>query len=193
MLESYQLETSPEPGMDWPEYARIAMAEWTALLEREGCTEADVQRFLELNPSMVPVVGRTPRWNLLITQPHLPGWTAHVPDFLWIAADSLTAYPVLVEIERPSKPLFTAKGIPSAEFTQAHHQLCQWAAWFAIPANVMAFREHYGLDGSWGGPLRDGGVAPQYVLIYGRRGQSSTTRKAQPQRASICRETASFT
>src|SRR5688572_3639289 len=127
---SYTLEKSPEPPMAREEYESLMRREWADLLAADP-EEATVQSFLERHPCMVPRVGHQPRWPMLVSQPRLPGWSSKVPDFLWIADDSLAAYAVLIEIEKPSKPRFRADGGRTHYFTQAQDQLSAWRAWFA--------------------------------------------------------------
>jgi hypothetical protein len=73
----------------------------------------------------------------------LQGLGTKVPDFMWIAADSGTIYPILIEIESPRKRWFTNQGKPNFEFTQAHTQLATWKSWFDSPTNRQLFLEYY--------------------------------------------------
>lgn len=96
------------------------------------------------------------------------GLTTRIPDFLWIAVDSSTISPILIELERPEKHWFTAAGVPTAELTQAQTQLAEWRAWMADPAHELLFRDFFGLsDESW----RRHAFRPMYILIFGRRNE----------------------
>lgn len=91
-----------------------------------------------------------------------------MPDFLWIAVDSATISPVLIEIERPEKKWFTSKGQATAELSQAQHQLMEWKRWMAEPAHQMFFRDFYDINDEYWRRLA---FQPQYILIYGRRNE----------------------
>ena len=113
-------------------YTTRVMGEFASLLSGEP-TEKEVQEFLDRHPALVPGAftpsgssGHYPLHCALITQPLLPGFHARVPDFMWIATHSGTWYPTLIEIESPTKKLFTSGGLPTAEFTAASTQLAQW-------------------------------------------------------------------
>ncbi|AVH45538.1 Shedu anti-phage system protein SduA domain-containing protein [Agrobacterium tumefaciens] len=188
---SYTIETGPA-AMSWDEYARLVAAEWAELLNSAHCShETNIQRFLEKHPCLVPggqsmsgPSGHMAYPAALITQPRLPGYEAYVPDFLWIAADSLHLYAVLIEIESPSKRMFRKDGQPTAEFTQAQTQLLQWKSWLSEPANQLIFRNHFRPVDEH--PWRK--LKPQYVLIYGRRSEFETKPELGRLRAGLARE-----
>jgi hypothetical protein len=98
----------------------------------------------------------------------LPGLSSKVPDFLWIAYNSVGIYPTFIEIERPGKVIFNADGSPSAKFTQASHQLVQWKAWLAKPGNDLVFKGEYGVSNA---PSGSGQLDPRFILVYGRRAE----------------------
>jgi len=105
--------------------------------------EAQYQEFLETNPCFVPggrsvdgPSGHGPWPHALIRQPKLPGLATRQPDFMWIATDSESTYPVLVELERPDKKWFTLDGRTHSDLNHAVDQLRDWEAWLAKPANV---------------------------------------------------------
>lgn len=120
----------------------------------------------------------------LITQPRLPGFKAKVPDFLWLATDSLNQYAVLIEIEAPTKRMFTKAGTPTAEFTQAQNQLTTWKAWLSVPVNQTIFRESYCSTHHY--PWRR--FVPQFVLIYGRRAELEARPELNATRAHMQRD-----
>ena len=138
MKKTYIIENAP-PAVSWDEYSRNVECDWKALLESpEGQVESNIQRFLESHPCMVPggqsmsgPSGHSAFPAALITQPRLAGFGERVPDFLWIATDSLHVYAVLIEIEAPTKKYFTGKGTQSADFSQAQGQLAEWKAWLS--------------------------------------------------------------
>jgi hypothetical protein len=99
--------------MSWDDYERRVIEEWQALLNSEaGCEERNIHQFLAKHPSMIPWVSRTPFPTALISQPPLVGIGQKIPDFLWIAKDSLNLRPVFIEIESPCKKWFTRADVP---------------------------------------------------------------------------------
>lgn len=141
---TYVQERGPQ-AMPFDAYAVRAQAEFMRLLVSDPA-ENQVQEFLERNPAFLPGA-RTPTGNsghlpehlALVSQPLLPGLKTKRPDFMWIAQHSMTWFPTLIEIESLSKRLFTQKGEPTSEVTQARNQLAQWRIWFNSPENVAVF------------------------------------------------------
>lgn len=107
---TYKLEDGPK-ALDWDRYSELVQRDWRDLLgAAEDHDEAVFQKFLETHPCMVPggqsmsgPSGHSAFPAALITQPSLPGFFEQVPDFLWLATDSLHIYAVLVEIEPPQR------------------------------------------------------------------------------------------
>ncbi len=172
---TYQMATNPPQPLAWDEYESRVLLEWAQVLNAPNVQEAAIQAFLERHPSMVPGAfltacagksGHCPQPVALISQPPLSGLTKRIPDFMWIAVDSSTISPVLIEIEQPSKRWFTQDGTPAAEFTQAQHQLAEWRAWMSEPANQAVFRDFYRLSDEYWRRLD---FRPLYILILGRR------------------------
>lgn len=167
--------TRPMP-LGWQEYSDVLQSEWFALLDREP-EEERVQEFLELHPALIP--GGTgdigPGGNhgsdlqVVFRQPRLKGaGRDFAPDFMWVTRSSSLITPILIEIEKPSKRWFTAEGRPTRHFVDAHDQLRDWRTWFATGSNAQTFQDQYAFLGdSW----RDRTLAPQYVLIYGRKSE----------------------
>ena len=170
------MHPNPVPAMSWADYSKVVSDEWAQLINSdESREEAKIQRFLESHPCMVPGAFRLNSWHshspytsFVIAQPPLQGIGAKVPDFMWIAGDSETLRPVLVEIETPDKRWFTKAGHPTAQFTQAHHQLAQWKDWMSNPTNQGVFYATYGIDGYF---LNSLAFKPHYILVYGRRSE----------------------
>lgn len=159
--------------MPWAEYEKRVRTEWAALLQ-SAPPEAEVQRFLERHPALVPGAhiglgsiksGHAPFPCALITQPTLQGLGEKTPDFLWIASDSAFLNPVFIEIERPDKRWLTKKGHAHHHLTQALHQINTWDEWFDRPANRQIFYDAYQLPRH----LRTRKWKPIWVLVYGRR------------------------
>lgn len=171
--KTYEMAVSPPPAMSWKDYSQIVEHEWQKLLASpHGEVEANIQTFLETHPCMVPgsqsmsgTSGHAPILASLLKQPRLSGFSQKIPDFMWLATDSMTNYAVFVEIETPQKKWFTGKGVPTADFTQARNQLSEWHDWITDPINQQSFLNHYRFHS----PFRS--FRPEYVLIYGRRSE----------------------
>lgn len=169
--------------MQWPDYERRLTAEWNHLLSIDPA-EGAIHTFIEKHPCMLPgafsfpASGSYPVRAALITKPPLQSTTRRVPDFMWLAADSATLYPVLIEIETPAKRWFTGRGIPTQQFTQALSQLREWRAWFSRPNNQAVFMQQFDID-----PDYDRGrFRPQFVLVYGKRAEFSENPHLLPLR-----------
>lgn len=168
------VENAPLP-ISWDDYAKTSYADYLDLLKTHSDDESAFQSFLEENPSFVPgafelfgTSGHYPFTQSLIAQPRLNGGIfTRIPDFIWLAQDSLSFTPVLIEIERPSKKMFNQAGIPSADFTQAFNQITEWKAILSIPENVLQFYNCFNIP-DW---IRKKTFAPQFGLIYGRRSE----------------------
>lgn len=152
-----------------------ALSATLPLCSPAGRLSGKFRSFLERHPSLVPGArtpgspsGHFPLHCALITQPRLPGFHSRVPDFMWIAVDSGTWYPTLIEIESPDKKLFTRDGQQTAKFSQAKNQLDRWHSWFCNPTNVQQFIELYGIPSSWCNLLNR---QLHMILIYGRRAE----------------------
>ena len=171
---TYEIETNPPSAMDWEKYKSNLMVRWKDLLDSEASNiEKNIQQFLEENPCLIPgpfgitfSSGHFPFPSAVITQPLLKGLATKIPDFMWIASDSGTIYPILIEIETPKKRWFTKEGITHSDFTQAHAQLTSWKTWFNSAANQQLFLEYYKVPGELYQTRR---IHPLYVLIYGSR------------------------
>jgi hypothetical protein len=162
-------------ALDWDTYSARAQGEFGSLIDGNP-PEADVQAFLERHPAMVPYPEGFKESGgsggahgdlhfAVFTQPPLPGIERPVPDFMRIATDSGGFYPLLVEIEAPSRRVATRHGDPSAAFTHALRQVGDWRHWFSQPAHQIEFRELYKIPHRWAHrPLY-----PRFVLVFGRR------------------------
>jgi hypothetical protein len=184
---TYELAPSPPPPMDWPKYRAIILENWSRLLSSDA-SEGAVQRFLERHPCLLPGQfgpigsGHGPFPPAIISQPALPDFTRKLPDFMWIARDSLTIYPILIEIEAPAKRWFSNSGVQTADLTRALNQLAEWKAWFQRPLNAGRFHEYYRIPND----LRS--LKPLYALIYGRRSEATRTSELRDKRLHLARE-----
>ena len=170
--KNYKLEAGPN-RIGLAEYLDAANRQLLELLDSNPA-EKEVQLFLEKHPSMVPgpltplgVSGHFPLHCSLITQPVLPGLPSYVPDFMWIARHSGAWFPTLIEIEKPGKKIFTGRGDPTSEFSQARNQLNYWRSWFNNPTNVQQFMDLYGISRRWNSIS----MCLRMILVYGRRAE----------------------
>lgn len=160
----------------WEQYSDRALSDWYSLLSQEP-EEDEVQRFLELHPSMIPGgsgdIGpgghHGSELSAVFRRPNLiGGGRVFQPDFMWVTRSTSLVTPILVEIEKPSKRWFRRDGRPTSEFTEAHDQLNDWRSWFARDGNKALFREKFLILGE---KYEDRPLEPQYVLVYGRESE----------------------
>jgi hypothetical protein len=175
--------------MAWEPYEAIVRQRWKALLDSGSSEERAYQQFFELHPCMVPgpfgligTSGHSPYPSAIISQPFLPDFSRRVPDFMWIARNSETIYPVLIEIESPSKPWFTKGDNQHSKLTQARDQITEWKVWFQNPLNVARLRDYYELE------ISGENIRPLYLLIYGRRAEANKTVERERRRSSLNRD-----
>lgn len=187
LTKTYEtIPAPPPPPVDV--YVSQAKEQWRTLLSSDP-EETAIQSFLEQNPMFLPGAltpgtrsGHDPLHGAVITQPRLPGLATKIPDFMWIAKHSATWYPTLVEIEKPSKLLFNANGIPTAAFTQARNQLTEWRVWFSKPENVQQFIASYAIP-DW---FRLGRTMQLHmILVYGRRSEFEGIPQLSEKRSSL--------
>lgn len=187
LQQTYQLEQGPA-AVEFSDYARVAGRALSDLL-KENPAETRVQKFLESHPSFVPGAwspgGGTCGSRLLymlVSQPSLPGLDGRRPDFMWLTANSDTWFPMLIEIESPSKRIFRGDGVPCAAFTQAKNQLDQWRSWFHEPTNQLKFQTDYGVPEEW---TARKAMRLHMILVYGRRSEFEHDARLSKQRASL--------
>jgi hypothetical protein len=188
MQKTYQMVDGPPP-MAWATYETLVHEAWKALLDSGSSEEREYQQFLERHPSMVPgpfglvgTSGHSPFPSAIISQPVLPDFTRRIPDFMWIARNSETIYPILIEIEAPTKPWFTKADVQHAKLTQARDQITEWKTWFQNPLNVARLGDYYQFK------VRGENIRPLYLLIYGRRDEANKTVARQRRRSSLSRD-----
>ncbi len=187
--KSYEITAGAPACMAWDDYEKIILTKWDVFLNSDDSKiERNVQEFLEQHPCMIPgpfgligTSGHSPWPAAMISQPVLPSLSVRIPDFMWIARESVNVYPILIEIESPHKKWFTKAGRPSSEFTQARDQITEWMAWFEKPQNVLQFRDIYNVRDSLGK------LKPFFLLIYGRRSEANRTEALHEKRASMGR------
>jgi hypothetical protein len=167
-------DNAPKPLED-KKYLVNANKVFNSLLTNFPEDESKFQNFFELNPSFVPGArdefsimgqsGHEPHLSCLITQPKISGLIKRIPDFMWLANDSVYFSPVIIEIEAPSKKCFRKDGNPTSEFTQARNQLEEWQTILKRPENILSFYRDFAIPQD----LIDLTFKPRFVLILGRR------------------------
>lgn len=172
LTKHYEIIKDAPKEIAWNEYYPLVMEEYLQLLKTSGDDEKAFQVFFENNPSFIPGAlelfgqsGHYPHMDTLISQPQLGVSFKRIPDYVWLAQDSLTFCPVFVEIEKPNKKMFNLQGNASADFTQAIGQIKEWRGLLKNPINVQVFYEYFDIPLH----LRKKVFNPQFLLIYGRR------------------------
>ena len=168
------------------------MERWQALLDSEDSRdETLLQAFLERHPSLLPGShsvngdsGHSPFPVAVIAKPKLPGLSDREPDFMWLATDSSSLYPVLIEIETPHKAWFYGhRAEIHSDLTHAHGQLAEWRAWFGRGHNRTAFLEYYDIPPD----MARRQLEPRYVLVHGRRDNFESVPRRREKRAELAR------
>ena len=174
LVKQYDIIPDAPKAINMGEYIIKSDLKYKALLETEANKEHSFQHFLEENPAYVPgafevfgLSGHYPYMNCLITQPRINDKQLRIPDFMWLANDSLSFCPVLIEIEKPSKEQFRKDEINRFEFTQAYNQIIEWKAILSTISGQESFYERFSIDEE----NRKKEFKPQYILVYGRRSE----------------------
>jgi hypothetical protein len=193
-LPGYLAESErTSPGRPDPEtYDQFLTERWQALLDSEDSRdESLLQAFLERHPSLLPGShsmdgdsGHGPFPVAVIAKPKLPGLSDREPDFMWLASDSSSLYPVLIEIETPHKAWFYGdRAEIHSDLTHALGQLAEWRAWFDRGHNHTAFLEYYDIPPE----MARRKLEPRYVLVHGRRGNFETIPRRREKRAALAK------
>ncbi len=172
--KTYEMHPHAPAPMSWEQYSTRVSAEWSELLESQaGCDERLIHQFLAQHPCMIPGAfsvtgpsGHGPFPSAVLSESPLSGNGMRIPDFIWLAKDSLNFTPVFIEIESPCKRWFTKKCEPTHDLTQAINQFAQWRAWLNRPENLAVFFEAFEIPDYM---RRDLTFRPEFVLIFGRR------------------------
>lgn len=187
LKKNYEMIKDAPPALSWDVYAQQSYEEYQTLL-KETKNECDFHTFFEQNPSFIPgafqffgVSGHSPYTHSLISKPTLNGLFNRVPDFVWLAKNSLYFTPVLIEIENPSKKTFTSSHNQTADFSQALGQIAEWKAILSKPENILQFYQNFAIPNE----IRIKTFAPQYLLIYGRRAEFENNQILLNKRAQL--------
>lgn len=190
--KKYEIIPNPPPALSWADYSKDSYAMYQALLNDPNSNEQTFQKFFEENPAFVPgafeifgTSGHYPYTQSLISEPEIYGAPfKRIPDFIWLAQDSLFFTPVFIEIEHPGKKTFTKSGIQTSEFSQALGQILEWKAILHEPENILAFYKCFNIPDR----VRDKTFQPQFVLIYGRRSEYEGQPLLRKKRAELAQD-----
>jgi Shedu protein SduA, C-terminal len=194
-LPGYLTASEPTaPGRPSEEvYDDLLMKQWRTLLDSPASrNERLLQGFLERHPSLLPGSntmdgdsGHGAFPLAVVSQPKLPGLSDRHPDFMWIATDSESLYPILIEIETPHKQWFYGdRAEVHSDLAHAQGQLAEWRAWFNRGHNRTLFLEAFQVPSL----LRERRLSPRFVLIHGRRANYETSPLRRAKRVELARE-----
>jgi Shedu protein SduA, C-terminal len=193
-LPGYLAESErTSPGKPDPDtYDQLLVERWQSLLDSEDSRdESLLQAFLERHPSLLPGShsmdgdsGHGPFPVAVIAKPKLPGLSDREPDFMWLASDSSSLYPVLIEIETPHKVWFYGdRAEIHSDLTHALGQLAEWRAWFDRGHNHTAFLDYYDIPPE----MARRKLEPRYVLVHGRRDNFESIPRRREKRAALAK------
>lgn len=96
-----------------------SVRDYEELISRPGVEEVEIQKFFEENFILIDRA-----IEKIIPKKSLGG--EGFPDFIVVRNDGNH---ILIEIEKPSKKLYTSRGNPTAEFKQAEQQILDYLQW----------------------------------------------------------------
>jgi hypothetical protein len=102
---------------------------WKQFLEGNP-SESAVQDFLELHPTLLPGLWdhhNGPLHDIVVTK--LPLGPDYKTDFAFISRHSMAIQFTFLELEAPSKRIFTQDNAFTQEFNQAKQQVMDWVRW----------------------------------------------------------------
>ena len=134
------------------------------ILNDENTTEQSVQDFIEGNTILFHPpfeLNHGVSSHQLISKFQLD--TTLITDFAYLTKSSVVWWLVLVELEHPSKKIFTKNGVTSAEFNAAIHQVNTWRTFVKRNAGEVIRK----ID-PLRKPLVRNKIFFKYVLVIGR-------------------------
>lgn len=163
-------ESEAEPGLReffvfWDDIDEDLVARFRSTLE-SATRESDLQLFLQEHPALLvqALSGGHGRWVI----PQLRLGAHHVTDFMIAERNSLGFEWVAVELESPTRPMFTAGGDPSRYLVHALRQISDWRVWLSRNRDhAERPRDRSGLG------LVDVGVDVPGWIVIGRRAEVS--------------------
>lgn len=187
IIKKYTIINNAPKPIKWEDYEKWVINEYQKLLNL-NINEKIYQNFFEENPCYIPGAyeifgesGHAPYMDCLISQPFLNCGIKRKPDFMWLAKDSLSFCPVIIEIEKPSKKQFRKDMINCSDFTQSMNQIIEWKTILNDSRGRQEFYDFYNIP-DW---LRNRKFSPQYVLIYGRREEFDNNELLRKKRAEM--------
>ena len=158
--------------------------------------EQRIQRFLEQHPQFLPglrgvndFANHGVFYDLIFPKFPLNGTFNRIPDFMFVTKSSIEAQVTFIEIEEPSKQIFTANNDFTSEFNHAFQQLEDWKSWLEEGNNGAYIRNE--LTRAIDHPMmRRLTIVYKFVLVYGRRSEYEghdirTTRLSQKSRGAF--------
>jgi hypothetical protein len=169
----YALEPSPIPKS--ATFLRQLSKRYYGLLNSGSVNEQVVQDFLEEHSELIPVpwmLNHGVHFGLVISKFALD--TSLKSDFAYLTKSTAEWYLTLMELEHPSKPIFTAnKKVPtfSAEFNAALGQIDSWKAFLEHHRDEVKTRLSSLL-----GHMRNNRLRFKFVLVYGRNSELESSQ-----------------
>lgn len=189
--KNYEIMADVPKEINWDRYEETIISEFNNLLDTKSDDERNFQCFFENNPCFLPGAlelfgqsGHYPYMHTIISQPNIGGAFKRIPDFVWLANNSLNFTPVFIEIEKPSKKMFNKNGDFSADFSQAIGQIYEWKSILSKQVNQLMFYDFFDIPKE----LQDKTFEPQYLLIYGRRNEYENNEFLTGKRAAIAQD-----
>ena len=143
----------------------------TKYLSALKASEQTIHEFFEKHSEVFPLpfyIGHHLQWDALISK--FPLDTSLITDFVYVTRTSNTFLVVLVELEKPSKRIFTPKDRQiaiSPEFAAAQGQIFGWQSYVRDNRKAVLDRLSRMMPrGEWGGTIDF-----RYVLVYGREAE----------------------
>ena len=142
------------------EYYKKIVDEFGILLERTDTTEEQLQQFLTRHPEVI-----SPGYKRVLPKQALG---AHVTDFI---IEERTGEYLLVELESPTRRLFTSSGHEAADLTHARGQIHDWVRY--IQDNKPTVERELKLTGI--------SASPRALIVIGRAVKLSAANRRKLQ------------
>lgn len=159
---------------DWLNRYEVAVEDFRSLIDQK-VAEAQIQTFLEMNPFLLPGIGRFhhgPYEGIIVTKLMLGD--DFQSDFAYVSCNSQSLCVTGVEIESPRKVLFRKDGSFHRDYVDARQQITDWLFWAHHNVREALDKWH---------PLfrrirlREYHIQFRGVLVFGRRTEFEDNRK----------------
>ena len=153
----------------------------------DGHQEEVIHKYLERRTWLLPALTgilknnhHGPYCQIIFSKFQLTGSFRRIPDFLFVTKTSAQATVVFIEVEDPSKKIFTRTDDFTSEFNHAYQQLQDWKIWFESDSNKSLLRQWL-CEGIKHLLMSTLPMKAEFILIYGRRsefdGQANRMRR----------------